>query len=433
LTELLIILALVLVNGFFAMSELALVSAKRARLQVRAEQGSAGAKAALALLEDPTSFLSSVQVGISLISIVTGVYSGAAIAEDFGAWLAGHGVPADFALELAFVVVVVGVTFVSIIFGELIPKRIAMNHAETLAVWTAPPMRAFAVATAPLVWLLRVITNAVLALLPVSAAPAAPVTEDEVRAMVDEGTRAGVFEAKERQLIDGVLALADRRAVSVMVPRQDIVWLDLDEPLATLWQQAKESGHSRFLAARGTLDNLLGTISLANLSEALRRGHLDPDRDLEVPLHVPDGISVLQLLDRFQGAGAHLAVITDEYGDIEGVATPLDILKAIAGELPDAGSRGERAEIARRDDGSWLVDGHLAVDDLQQALGRRDLAQPNDYQTAAGFVLWRLGRIPKAGDVLEWRGLRVEVIDMDGARIDKLIVAHLPHAEDPSG
>lgn len=433
MSETLIILGLVLLNGFFALSELALVSARPARLQVRADEGSHGARAALALLQDTTSLLSSVQIGISLVSILTGVYSGAALAEDFGATLAAYPPLAAYAREIAFAVVVVAVTFVSIIFGELIPKRIALNHAETLAVWTAPVMRLFATATAPLVWLLRVVTNGVLKLIPVSAAPAASVSEDEVRALVAEGTRIGVFEAQERRLIDGVLALADRKASSVMVPRQDVTWLDLDEPLSALWEQAKASGHSRFLAARGSLDELAGVLTLSRLSEAVHRGRLDPEHDLEPPLHVPEGISVLQLLDRFQQASVHLVVITDEYGDIEGIATPLDVLKAIAGELPQLGTPDARPEITQREDGSLLVDGQMPIDDLQVALGRRDLASPNDYATVAGFALWHLGRIPKAGEALEWRDLRVEVMDMDGPRIDKLLVSRLAHAEDPSG
>lgn len=433
MSESLVILALVLLNGLFAMSELALVSARPARLQVRADEGSRGARAALVLLQDTTSLLSSVQIGISLVSILTGMYSGAALAEDLGAVLAKVPALAHYARELAFGLVVVVVTFVSIIFGELIPKRIALNHAETLAVLTAPFMRLFAKCTAPLVWLLRVVTNGVLKLLPVSAAPAASVSEDEVRALVAEGARTGVFEAQERRLIDGVLALADRKASSVMIPRQDVSWLDLDEPLPALWEQAKASGHSRFLAARGALDELAGVVSLANLSEALRRGHLDAERDLEPPLHVPEGISVLQLLDRFQQTSVHLAVITDEYGDIEGIATPLDVLKAIAGELPQEGTADGSAELVRREDGSLLVDGALPIDDLQAALGRRDLVAPNDYTTVAGFALWRLGRIPKAGESVEWRDLRIEVMDMDGPRIDKLLVTELPHAEDPSG
>lgn len=431
MSEAYVILALVLLNGFFALSELALVSAKRARLQVRADHGSRGARVALALLHDPTALLSSTQIGISLVSILTGVYSGATIAEGFGAWLVAHGMSPQFSREAAFTSVVVAVTIVSIIFGELIPKRIALNHAETLAVWTAPAMKVFAVATAPLVWFLRAVTNAVLRLLPVSAAPDASVVEDEVRELIAEGTRRGVFHAAERRLVDGVLALADRRATSVMVQRQDLAWLDLDEPLPALWDQAKAAGHAHFLAARGSLDHLAGVLSLAGLSEALRRGHLDPELDLTPALHVPESLTVLQLLDRFQRQPAPLVVVTDEYGDVEGVVTPHDILRAIAGEFEGGGQEGPEA--TRREDGSWLVDGHLPIESLQAILGRRDLARPNDYTTAAGFVLWQLGRIPRAGDAVEWQDLRVEVLDMDGPRIDKLLFAVHPHAADPSG
>jgi putative hemolysin len=421
--EVLLILLLVLLNGFFALAEMALVSAKRARLQAAAERGSRGARIALELLEDSTSFLSAVQVGITLIGILTGVYSGATFAEHLGADLAARGIPAEYAEEIGFAVVVLLVGMVSLVFGELVPKRIALTHAEGLAISVAPIMKVFARAMAPLVWLLRAVVDGVLKVLPVSSAPQASVTEDEVRAMVAEGTQTGVFLASERRLIEGVLALADRKVESIMVPRQDVLWLDLDEPLDALWQQAKQSGHARFLVAHGSLQELLGMITLANLSEALRRGRLEPERDIEPPLHVPVGISALQLLDQFQKSSSHLAVITDEYGGIEGVATPIDILRAIAGELPDLGTR-ERAEALRREDGSWLVDGHLSIEDLQQRLGRRDMtSRGGEYHTAAGFVLARLGRIPKAGDVLSWRDLRIEVVDMDGLRIDKVLVA----------
>lgn len=417
-----LILLLVLLNGFFSMSEMALVSAKRARLQAAAERGSRGARIALELLEDSTAFLSSIQVGITLIGILTGVYSGATFAENLGAWLAQHGVPVEYAEKTAFAAVVLVVTIVSLVFGELVPKRVALTHAEGLAIFAAPIMKVFARVLSPLVWVLRIAVDGVLKVLPVSSAPQAQVTEDEVRALIIEGTQTGVFLASERRLIEGVLALADRKVESIMVPRPDVFWLDLDEPIADLWQQAKDSGHARFLVAHGSLQELLGMITLANLSEALRRGHLDTERDVEPPLHVPVGITALQLLDQFQKSSSHLAVITDEYGGIEGVATPIDILRAIAGELPDLGSR-ERAEMIRREDGSWLVDGHVSIDDLQQKLGRRDmLSRGGEYHTVAGFVLARLGRIPKAGDVLTWRELKVEVVDMDGLRIDKVVI-----------
>jgi putative hemolysin len=415
-----IILLLTLLNGFFSLSEMALVSAKRSRLQSAAEQGRTGARLALALLEDPTTFLSAVQVGITLISIFNGVYSGATLAEPLAVMLVPYGVPANIAGTVAFGIVVMVVTFVSLILGELVPKRVALTHAEALAIHVAPVMRVFAWIMAPLVWLLRSTVNAILKILPVSSAPQAAVTEDDLRALVAEGTLAGVFLASERRLLEGVLALADRKVGSIMIPRQDIIWLDADDPLPSLWQQAKQSGHARFLVARGRLDTLLGTITLADLSEALHRNHLDVERDLHPPLHIPDSISVLQLLDQFQKSSNHLAIVTDEYGEIEGITTPIDILKAIAGELPELGSR-ERPEAMQREDGSWLVDAHLPIEELQQRLGRRDMVG-RDYHTVAGFVLARLGRIPKAGDTLSWRNLKIEVIDMDGVRIDKVLL-----------
>ena len=397
-SEVLVILLLILVNGFFALSEMALVSAKRSRLQAAADQGRTGAKSAIALMEDPTTLLSAIQIGITLIAIFTGLYGGRTFAAPLASKLDAYGLPAQYADDAAYLIVVVVIGFVTLIVGELVPKRVALLHAETLALRVAPIMRLFALIAAPAVWLLRTSVNAVLKILPVSAAPQAAVTEDDVRAMLAEGTRAGVFLASERRLVEGVLALADRKVGSIMIPRQDVIWLDIDEPIEVLWQQAKASGHARFLIAREKLDNLLGMITLANLSESVHRGVLDPDRDLEPPLHIPDSISILQLLDQFQKSSTHLAVVTDEYGEIEGITTPIDILKAIAGELPDVGSR-ERPEALQREDGSWLIDAHLPIEELQRRLNRRDMVG-RDYHTVAGFVLARLGRIPKAGDTL---------------------------------
>jgi putative hemolysin len=419
-SEILIILFLILLNGFFALSEMALVSAKRARLQAAAEQGRSGARSAVALLEDPTSFLSSIQIGITLISILTGVFSGRTLAASLSGSFVDLGAPPEFAEELGFTAVIIVVTYVSLIIGELVPKRIALLHAESLAIFVAPVMRLFARVMAPFVWLLRTSVNAVLKILPLSSAPQAAVTEDDVRALIAEGTSAGVFLASERRLVEGVLALADRKVGSIMIPRQDVIWLDIDDPIELLWEQSKSSGHARFLVAREKLDALLGMVTLATLSEAVHRGRLDPEKDLEPPLHVPDSISVLQLLDQFQKSSTHLAVVTDEYGEIEGITTPIDILKAIAGELPELGSR-ERPEVLQREDGSWLVDGHLPIEELQRRLNRRDMVG-RDYQTVAGFVLARLGRIPRAGDTLTWRDLKIEIVDMDGVRIDKILL-----------
>jgi putative hemolysin len=420
-SQFVVILLLILLNGFFVLSEMALVSAKRSRLLAAAEQGQSGAKSAIALVEDPTTLLSAIQIGITLLTIFTGLYGGETFAGPLAEKLTAYGVPPQYTAELAKGIVVVIITFVTLIIGEIVPKRVALLHAEALALRVAPLMRLLARITAPIVWLLRAAVNAFLKILPVSAAPQAAVTEDDVRALVAEGTRAGVFLATERRLLEGVLALADRKVGSIMIPRQDVIWLDIDDPIESLWQQAKASGHARFLIARGKLDSLLGMITLANLGEAVHRGLLDPDRDLEPPLHIPDSISVLQLLDQFQKSSTHLAVVTDEYGEIEGITTPIDILKAIAGELPELGSR-ERPEATQRENGSWLIDGHLPIEELQRRLNRRDMVG-RDYHTVAGFVLARLGRIPKAGDTLTWRDLKVEIMDMDGVRIDKILLS----------
>ena len=417
--QILVMVLLILLNGFFALSEMALVSAKRARLQAAAEQNKAGARSALALLADPTEFLSAVQIGITLISLLSGAYSGTVFAEPLGRVLIDLGIPAEYGEEIAFAGVVLVVTYFSLI-GELVPKRVALTHAESLAMVVAPIMLVLAKILLPGVWLLRLTVNSILKILPMSSAPQAAVTEDDVRALVAEGTHAGVFLASERRLLEGVMALAERKVGSIMIPRQDVIWLDADEAIESLWNQAKSSGHARFLVARSTFDNLLGMITLADLSEALHRGRLDPERDLQPPLHVPDSISVLQLLDQFQRSSTHLAIVTDEYGEIEGITTPIDILKAIAGELPELGSR-ERPEALQRSDGSWLIDGHMSIEELQRRLGRRDMVA-REYHTVAGFVLARLGRIPKAGDTLTWRDLKIEIVDMDGVRIDKVML-----------
>lgn len=421
--EIVVIFLLILLNGFFALSEMALVASKRARIQAAVDQGRTGAKSALALMEDPTTLLSSIQIGITLISILTGMFSGKLLAHVLANALVEYGFPERYAHEVAIGTVVVAVSYVTLIIGELVPKRVALMNAEALAVRVAPIMRWFAILMTPAVRLLGGSVNAVLKLLPMSAAPQAAVTEDDVRALIAEGTRSGVFLASERRLVEGVLALADRKVGSIMVPRQDIVWLDINDPLDLVWQQAKESGHARFLIAREKLDNLLGVITLADLSEAVNRGRIEPERHILPPLHIPDSITALQLLDQFQRSSTHLAVVTDEYGEIEGITTPIDILRAIAGELPELGSR-ERAEVVQRDDGSWLIDGHLPIEELQSRLGRRDLAG-RDYHTVAGFVLARIGRIPKEGDVVTWRDLRIEIVDMDGVRIDKILLSML--------
>jgi len=416
-----VIVCLILLNGLFASAELALVSARRGRLKGLADRGHRGARAAIALLSDPTRLLSSVQIGITLVGILTGVYSGAAYSAQLAKIVSRYALLAPYAEEVSFGVIVVIMTYVSLVLGELVPKRLAMAHADRWATLVALPMQYVAKIGGPIVWLLQNSTDALLKLLPVAKASAAAVTDDDVRALAAEGMVEGGIHRHEMEMIDSVLRLADRSIDSIMVPRGDILWLDAGEPVAVLWDEARKSGHARFLLCRGELEQLIGVLSLANLGEALRRGSLELDTDVQPPLHVPEGISVLKLLETFRRSSVHLAVVTNEYGGIEGLVTPADILKAIAGELPEMGSR-DSAAARERDDGSWLVDGHLPIYEAERALGRSDLARGDNYHTMAGFVLWHLGRLPVQGEKMAWRDLTIEVIDMDGLVIDKLLI-----------
>ena len=419
--EAVVIFGLLILNGLFASAELALVSARRTRLKALAEKGQRGARAALALVDDPTRLLSSTQFGITLVGILTGVYSGAAYSAELAQYLSRHELLAPYAEELSYGAIVVVMTYVSLIIGELVPKRLAMAHADRWATLIALPMQYLALVGAPLVWLLQRSTDTILKLVPMVNATQAAVTDDDVRALAAEGMLKGGIHRHEMEMIDSVLRLADRSIDSIMVPRGDILWLDAGEPVAALWDEARRSGHARFLLCRGELEQLIGVISLANLGEALRRGEIDPDVDVQPPLHVPEGISVLKLLETFRRSSVHLAVVTNEYGGIEGLATPADILKAIAGELPEMGSR-DSAGAQQRDDGSWLVDGHLPIYEAERTLNRKDLARGDNYHTMAGFVLWHLGRLPVEGERMAWRDLAIEVVDMDGLVIDKLLI-----------
>jgi putative hemolysin len=271
----------------------------------------------------------------------------------------------------------------------------------------------------PLVWLLQRSTEAILKLIPLSRSSQTSVTDDDVRALATEGMQTGALHRHEAEMIDSVLRLADRSIEAIMVPRGDILWLDINEPVATLWDEARRSGHARFLLCRGELEQLIGVISLANLGEALRRGAINADVDVQAPLHVPESISIFKLLETFRRSSVHLGVVTNEYGGIEGLVTPADILKAIAGDLPEMGSR-DSAGVVQREDGSWLIDGHLTIHEAERVLGRKDLGRGDTYNTMAGFVLWHLGRMPVAGEKLAWRDLSIEVVDMDGLVIDKL-------------
>ncbi|MGK9165899.1 hemolysin family protein [Inquilinus limosus] len=422
--ELVIVVLLILLNAFFAMSELALVSARRARLQGMAEQGHRGARAALALAEDPNRLLSTVQVGITLVGIIAGAFGGATLSAPLREWLAPLPVVGPWADGLSFALVVVAITYFSLIIGELVPKRIALNHAESIAARVARPMQTVAAVGAPIVWLLQRSTELVLKLLGISAVPAQTVTEEEVKTLIAEGTEAGVFAEAEREMIDGVLRLADRSVRSIMTPRHEMVWIDLEDSPDEIRKIIAESGCSRFPVARGELDELEGVIQTKDmLDRMLQGGPFDVAETMRPPLVVPDGTPALKLLQTFRSAPIHLAVVVDEYGSVEGVVTPTDILAAIAGEVADLADQASGYSIVRREDGSWLVDAMTPIDEIERLLRLRGLRSEDDeYQTLAGFVLWHLGHLPKVAESFVENGVRYEVIDLDGNRIDKVLI-----------
>ncbi len=421
--ELLVLAVLILINGFFAMAELAIVSSRRVRLQEMAKAGKRGAAAALSLIDDPVGFLSTVQVGITLVGIVAGAYSAATFAGPFGEILKNIPAIAVYAEEIAFAVVVVAVTYFSLVIGELVPKRIALNHAETIAAAVAPLMRLLAKVGAPFVWFLRLSTHAVMALLRLKPAPESAVTEEEVKALIAEGASSGVFQPAERELIEGVLRMGDRAVRSIMVPRTAVVWLDVEDTQEEIYAAIAESGHSRYPVARGDIEDVIGVAHTKDLLEQQRKtGTIDLIAAAREAPYVVDRMPVLRLLDRFKSSSVHMAFVVDEHGSFEGIVTPTDILTTIAGDLPQSEEEAE-PEAVQREDGSWLIDGLMAVDAAERTLGIEGMAEEGDFNTVAGFVLHELGHLPVAGENFEWRGWRFEVVDLDGRRIDKILAS----------
>lgn len=417
--SLVIVLVLIVLNGFFAMSELAIVSSKRPRLETLAKAGNRGAARALRLAEDPTGFLSTVQIGITLIGIFAGAYSGATLSEPIAEALRGVPAVASMAHPLAFGIVVVATTYVSLIIGELVPKRLALRNAEGLASFVSGPMAVLATIGRPIVWFLRVSTEAVLGLLGARGEAPSAVTEEEVKAMIAEGTDAGVFHAAERELLEGVIRFADRPVRGVMVPRHAISWLDVNDPMETILQEVLASGHSRFPLCNGEVDEVLGFLHVKDILQMTVSGSTDLRAAAREPLYVGETIQALRMIELFRSSGTHIAMVVDEYGSLEGLVTPTDILTSIAGDLPDHDEH-EEAGAVQREDGSWLLDGSLPIDQVARVLEVEDMSS-NDFVTLAGMVIEELGHIPVPGESVTLHGWCFEVIDLDGRRIDKVL------------
>jgi putative hemolysin len=418
------VLFLVLLNGFFAMSELAIVSSRRARLKPLADRGHRGARRALRLAAEPTQFLATVQIGITLVGIVAGAYSGATLSEPVAAIIRGWPLVAEYAYPIAVTLVVAVITYLSLVIGELVPKRIAMSHAEAIAMRVALPMILLARMGSPIVSALRISTETLLRLLRVPHTQENKITEEEIKVMIAEGAEAGVFMQQERHMIEGVLHLADHSVRTIMTPRPDIEWLDSQDDAAEVVPKIVAAEHSRLLLCDGRIDEMLGFVYVRDLLAQIASGQpLQPRSVVKQPLTVHETTTVLRLLDLFRQQAANLAIVLDEYGGVLGIVTPRDIFAAIAGEFAEDAE--DEPGITRRQDGTWLVDGRTRVNDFKRATGAHGLSDP-DYSTVAGLVLHQLGHIPRIGETVEFGGYSFEVVDLDARRIDKILVTRLP-------
>lgn len=423
--EVLFVLLLLVANGIFAMSELAVVSARKARLQRMAEAGDARARAALELANSPDRFLSTIQIGITLVGILAGAFGGATIAEQLGAQIARVPALAEYGEAIGLAVVVLAITYLSLVVGELVPKRLALNNPERIAALVARPMGVLSRVASPFVHVLSVSTSAILHILRLKASDEPPVTEEEIKVLIEQGTQAGVILEAEQEMVESVFKLADRSIVTLMTPRTEVAWLDVNDPPERLYAQVSESPYSRFPICTGTVDNVVGVVKAKDLLARSAAGvQLDLRAVMKQPLFVPDSRTALQVLEALKGARTHLAILVNEYGSVEGLVTSNDILEAIVGDIAPAGAQGEEQAV-RREDGSWLLDGALPVEDFRELfpVGQLPGEERGGYHTLAGFVMTHLGRIPAVAEYFEWQGLRFEVVDMDGKRIDKVLVS----------
>jgi len=422
--EILFIVLLVLVNGIFAMSEMAVVSARKARLQQRTDEGNSGARAALELANSPNQFLSTIQIGITLIGILAGAFGGATIAEELAKRLSRIHPIAPYSEAIGVGVVVIGITYFSLVIGELAPKRLALSNAERIASVVAPSMQVLSKIASPVVSLLSLSTETVLRIVGVRLPSELPVTEEEIKLMIKQGTQVGVFEPTEQEMIERVFHLDDRSISALMTPRPEVVWLDVGDPFEDICSTITARGHSSFPVAQDSLDNVLGVVQARDLlTQSLSGQSVDVKAVMRPALFVPESMSALEVLERFKEARSHIALVIDEYGGFQGLVTINDILEAIVGAIPLADETVEMKAV-QREDGSWLLDGRLLVEEFKELLQIEKLLseEAGRYQTLGGFVMDFLGRIPSTGDYFELGGLRFEIVDMDRHRVDKVLV-----------
>lgn len=427
--DLVLLLFLILLNGILAMSEIAVVSSRKARLQKLADDDSPGAQSALALSNEPATFLSTIQVGITTVGILSGAIGETALADPLTAWLANFSLIEPYARGIALTVVVIGLTYFSVVVGELVPKQLGLLAPEKTASLIAPPMNVLSRLAGPLVWLLSASSSFLLRLMGATRKEESPVTDEEIKVLMEQGSEAGVFHQSEQAIVSNVLRLDDQRIGAIMTHRTDIYLLDLAEPETAIRDRIAESPYTRLVVCRDGLEHIVGILRTADiLKDALTGNPLRIEPYLRPPLYVPEGVSTTHLLENFRKSRQQCALIVDEYGELQGLVTLTDVLTAIVGELPSSDTPEEQ-DIIEREDGSLLIDGSVTIERLKSVLEvEHDLPgeDENAFNTLGGFVMFVLGRIPAAADYFEVVGYRFEVMDMDKNRVDKVLVARIP-------
>ena len=426
--EILVVVLLVLLNGFLAMSELAIVSSRRPRLERLAGEGRSGARFALALADDPGRFLATVQVGLTSIGILNGAFSGLTLGHRLGDWLDLYPAVAPYSKPLAVALVVMSVTYVSLVIGELAPKQIALKDPEQIAIHVARPLALFTHITAPVVWVLNVSTVSLLGLLGLRPGFERHVTDEDILGVIVEGEKSGLIHAAEREMVEDVLDLTSRTVNAIMTPKPDVVWIDLDAPPETIVQTVRACPFAQLLVCRRTMDNVIGVVRKQDLlNQALDRVPIDVSKALQAPLLIPESVSILRALDLFRRTPVNAAVIVDEYGSVQGLVTRTDLLEAVAGPLPEVDRRPEQ-KVIRREDGALLIDGATPVSEVAPLLGFSELPE-KDAVTVAGLVLAQADHLPKMGEQFSCNGWRFEVAELDGARISKVLARPLSPAQ----
>jgi putative hemolysin len=419
--EVVVIFILVIINGLLAMSELSIISSRKARLRTLAEAGDTKARTALELSESPDRMLSTVQIGITMMGILSGAFGGAELAEILGGALVNFGISEGAANTVSFAFVVLSITYLSLVIGELVPKRIALLDPEAAARRLAGPIKLLSKVASPFVTVLSGSTSLVLKLLGVNKIKESTVSEEEVQMLIDEGTKSGVFEEHERQMVGSIFKMSDLSVKDLMTPRHEIDWLNLEDPTDTIIECVRESPHTMFPVGEGSLDKTIGMVKAKDLlHQMISTSTIDLQSILRQPVMIPETATAFEGLELLRSSRSPLALIVDEYGGIEGIVTHTDLLSTIAGDMDEA---TDSPMFTKRSDGSYLLDGMLPIEEFRELVAHGDPDPSNGgYNTLAGFVLSNFGRLPKAGDSFEWNGYTIEVLDLDGNRIDKLLL-----------